>query len=1183
MGGASRSGTLSGRRITAVLTVLFSSAIPAHAEGLDQVRDFNIEEQALDMALIEFSEQAGVQLMVPTELVAGLRSPSIAGQYATDNALVALLDGSELTFQAIGDDTVALQATEQGGASDSKNLTPQPVLMAQNQTSPTTTNRSLSDEAGTSIVIGKVTDARTGANLKGAKVTIEETGQWTSTNNLGGFRFASVPMGSATLTVSYLGYAEQSAKIGVRGDAVSRSFALRGGNEIEEIVVFGQRSARALALNQERTAENSSTVLAADLLGNFSGTTISESLRRAPGIAFQPDPLTGDGANVIVRGLAPDLNQIRLNGVRLPDTSGIGRSANLSTLLTDSIDSVTVSKTLLPGQDSSGTGGLIDIETKSPLDRKRRTGVFGLEYTSVGNDFGEDFLASGLVSGRFGKDESFGASLSVQYRKRETNQINYSWSGQYLGQYLPAGITSISELDPRTERFPFEPGVDEAYPFSVGVSETLIEDNNISLTLSFEKQLADHTNLRLDITRATVESDSNSTTSSIQPFTSLSSQPIDELGGEERFALISEDIFPFFPGIILTPRVNFSADIGNKNETTTVSFRGATDWKRWAFEYGAGYADGKSNQPFTIFGAARGTGAGVQGIQGLFVQPEFLTQDVRGNTVNGLLVSIFPATLPGAGNSITLPGFTQAGFDFYNDPTGYNLAATNIDSAIGSTERFSGNGSARRLFNSSFLDYVEVGFNYDQARFEQSFGNGLRYQQTAGSIADLGISFQPGSLGRVGESATGFPGLPLGDMIALSQQVREMGPGSTPFLSIQEVLAVPLDSESYTEEREFAPYIQSKIDIGKLELIGGARLSILDLESAFVSAPSFSDANGVPDPTYRQRFGQIVTVETSRSDVLPRILANYRPTDTTVVRAGYYTTVARPLVRQLSTNQTVFLQLQPVLGPNGDQPQLLVSQGNPDLEPAFTHSFDLSAEKYFDGLGAIKASVFYKRINNPIEFNTNRGGQNLLPEDLDLPDTPELNNLPSNLFVTVSRPVNNENPAESWGFEISAERQFTFLPGFWGGFGAFANYTYTDSSSTRFLPFAGAPNGQVEVDVPLTGQAPHSGTVALTYNDHGVDANLIYSIQDRRRASFQPYGLSRFDEAIDTLDFRLEYSPEFSGTRMRFFVEGNDLLKGTNDPFLDSSLGGEEGTPRYYSGGTWLGGRNFTFGVSATF
>ena len=131
------------------------------------------------------------------------------------------------------------------------------------------------------------------------------------------FRFINVPQGSATLTVSYLGYAGQSVVVGVRSDAISQSFALRGGSEIEEIVVYGSRSARAQALSQERAADNVSTVLSADLLGQFGGATVSDALRRAPGIAFIPNSETNDGSDVIVRGVSPDLNQIRLNGTRL--------------------------------------------------------------------------------------------------------------------------------------------------------------------------------------------------------------------------------------------------------------------------------------------------------------------------------------------------------------------------------------------------------------------------------------------------------------------------------------------------------------------------------------------------------------------------------------------------------------------------------------------------------------------------------------------------------------------------------------------------------------------------------------------------------------------------------------------------------------------------------------------------
>lgn len=45
---------------------------------------------------------------------------------------------------------------------------------------------------------------------------------------------------------------------------------------------------------------------------------------------------------------------------------------SLGNIQTESIEKVTISKTLLPNQDSAGSGGLVEIETKSPLDRKRR-------------------------------------------------------------------------------------------------------------------------------------------------------------------------------------------------------------------------------------------------------------------------------------------------------------------------------------------------------------------------------------------------------------------------------------------------------------------------------------------------------------------------------------------------------------------------------------------------------------------------------------------------------------------------------------------------------------------------------------------------------------------------------------------------------------------------------------------
>ena len=103
----------------------------------------------------------------------------------------------------------------------------------------------------------------------------------------------------------------------------------------------------------------------------------------------------------------------------LPDNTGVGRSPDIGGILTDSIDSITINKTLLPSQDSNGVGGLIEIETKSPLDRPRRFASLGYERTEHGSDFGNEQFFNGTLSGRFGESDDFGVSVSVQFRDQE--------------------------------------------------------------------------------------------------------------------------------------------------------------------------------------------------------------------------------------------------------------------------------------------------------------------------------------------------------------------------------------------------------------------------------------------------------------------------------------------------------------------------------------------------------------------------------------------------------------------------------------------------------------------------------------------------------------------------------------------------------------------------------------------
>ena len=1155
----------------------------ARAED-DRATRFDIPAQPLGRALIEFSEQADTVVVAPDAILSGKQAPAVSGTMAPGEALDRLLEGTGLKYRRgdKGQMTIVVSSLSDGGGAGQQ-PTVGLALTEQAEWSAEAAGRPGASEAGRAGTIsGTVVDQRTGSNLKGALITIQETGQTARTDELGRFRLPAVRPGTYTVRVSYLGYISGVTRMTLySGGAIREDFQLTA--VMDEIVVFGQRSARARALNRERTAENFSTVLSSDVLGQFSGTTISEALRRAPGIAFVPDPDTGDGANVIVRGLEPDLNQVQLNGLRLPAASdfGRGRSPDLSAILTESIESVTVNKTLLPSQDSNGAGALIEIETKSPLDRPRRFISVGVEQTGIANSFNDDFLVSGTVSGSFGSDDSFGASLSVQYRDRMVTSAIAN-VGSVQPAVLPAGVQSSFAINPST-LFPFEPEFDTVYTAATDADQSTTSDQNLSITGSIQKLIGGHTDLRFDITRSRVESERFTDSISISSATaSYRELPIAELGGALRYAWVTEDAFPTLPGIGVNVRRSASF-LEAEDETTTYSFRGTSNVGSWALDYAAGYAKASTLWPnrgditvgFDIPPA---------------IDPALLEQRILDNTIDGRVISVFDPLTPDD-NSFLLPGFTPEGFTVYNTTANLPLSrASKSGGGTGENERLSGRLSIRRNFDSDILRYIELGVDYEESEFRSGVGgrgDALNYRPLGTptpTVDQLGVEFAPGVLNEIGLAAN-FDSITFESMRAFLDNAAQF---------VEQGLLRESFTEGHRGERDLfntesdtAAYVQTRIDVEKLEIVGGVRVNVTDITTSFFTRPSFTDENGVRDFTYADRFGQQLSGAAQQTDVLPRVGLSYRWSDNVILRGAYFTTVSRPQVRNLVRSGGASLNLRPTGGPFGDQPTLSVFRANPDLEPATTRNFDASFEWYTDDLGVIKVSAFYKNTKNPLQTNFNRGGLELLPEEIELPDTPEFNNLPDNLFLTVSQPVNAEDNLSLWGLEFAFERQFTFLPGFLSGLGFFGNYAYTDSARDRIRQFFDRQLGEI-VDVvfentPFDGSPKHSGTAAITYNKYGIDASLAYSRQSRRFASLRDFGLDRYDEAVETLDFRAEYLLPLRLASLRFFFEGQDLLLGSDDPFLETSVGGANGVPRYFTDARFFGGRSFAFGLTASF
>ena len=1161
---------------------------PSTAWAEDATKTFDIQSKPLAEALMDFGLQSDTVVVAPSDLTTGKTAKPVRGELTPAQALDRILEGSGLGYarDEDGNVTIVISSLLREGAGGQPTVGLALAEQAEwSVDAPARAGASDADRAGT--ISGTVVDQRTGSNLKGALITIQETGQTARTDELGRFRLPAVRPGTYTVRVSYLGYISGVTRMTLySGGAIREDFQLTA--VMDEIVVFGTRSARALALNRERTAENFSTVLSSDVLGQFSGTTISEALRRAPGIAFVPDPNTGDGANVIVRGLEPDLNQVQLNGLRLPAASdfGRGRSPDLSAILTESIESVTVNKTLLPSQDSNGAGALIEIETKSPLDRPRRFVSVGVEQTGIANSFNDDFLVSGTVSGSFGSDDSFGASLSVQYRDRTVTNANYSVSN-VIPEVLPAGVERLFAINPLT-LFPFEPEFDTVYPGTVGASQSTASDENLSITGSVQKLIGGHTDLRFDVTRSKVVTDTFGSGVRLAGRGDHRELPVTELGGELRFAYVTEDALidnPRFPvdGIGVDVGRSASFALGAEAETTTYSFRGTSNVGSWELDYAAGYAKGNTLTPPSAF-------MSVSFDVPPAIDPDFLQPRILDNTIDGRVISIFGPLIPDD-NRFVLPGFTQEGFDFYN--TTENLPfrfARTEGGGTGENERLSGRLSIRRNFDSEILRYIELGVDYEEAEFRSGLGlreDSFSYRPLGTptpTVDQYGIEFAPGVLNEVGVSAD-FDSITLESVRAFFDNAAQFVEQGLLSERVSEGQQGELDL--FNTESDTAAYLQTRIDIEKLEIVGGVRVNVTDIATSFFTAPTFSDENGVFDPTYRDRFGQRVSGSARQTDVLPRVGLSYRWSENVILRGAYFTTVSRPQVRNVVGFGIARLSLRPAGGPLGNQPSLVVQRANPDLEPATTRNFDASFEWYTDDLGVIKVSAFYKNTKNPLQTNFTQGGLEILPEDLELPDTPEFNNLPDNLFINVRQPVNGEGSLDLWGLEFAFERQFTFLPGFLSGLGFFGNYAYSDSARDRVDRFFDRELGEfVEIvfkNTPFDGSPKHSGTAAITYNKYGIDASLAYSRQSRRFSNLEDFGLDEYNEAVESLDFRAEYLLPLRFASLRFFFEGQDLLLGSDDPFLETSLGGKNGVPRFFNGARFFGGRSFAFGLTASF
>lgn len=272
------------------------------------------------------------------------------------------------------------------------------------------------------VLRGKVIDDQK-LSLPGANVVLQGTNKGSVTDQLGDFTVLGIPAGQYKVVVSYLGYTTEEKEISIQdGQTVDLRFQLFPGTlDGVEIIVFGDRlKGQARALNQQRTNSNITNIVAADQIGRFPDANIGDAMKRIPGITMQNDQ--GEARDIIIRGMAPELNSVMINGERVPSAEGDNRRVQMDLIPADMIQTIEVNKSVLPDMDADAIGGAVNLVTRKAPNGLRVSGTAASGVNFLTN---KPIWTGGLILGDRIANDKLGIIFSGSYNNHTFGSDNY--------------------------------------------------------------------------------------------------------------------------------------------------------------------------------------------------------------------------------------------------------------------------------------------------------------------------------------------------------------------------------------------------------------------------------------------------------------------------------------------------------------------------------------------------------------------------------------------------------------------------------------------------------------------------------------------------------------------------------------------------------------------------------------
>ncbi len=842
---------------------------------------------------------------------------------------------------------------------------------------------------------------------------------------------------------------------------------------VDEIVATGeiQRSLEE-SLKVKRATTAISDALVGAEIGDLPDLSIAETLERVTGVTS--DRFKGGASNISIRGLGPFLGTSLLNGREI--TSGAdGRDVNFGQFPSELLGGVQVFKSQQADFAEGGISGVINLQTLRPLDYNRRRlqvqGLLGYSDYEDRVDDGEPFNTriSGSYVNQFDLGEGeIGISIGGQIRRDTAPEEVYATS---------ANFRACNTISPTSDN---------------GGNCAFNDDNASPLYLISNQYI---------LGRALqTQADRDSIIGSLQwkPNSSwdinLDAQWSDRRDNELRHNLVIGDGRRRINPIAISESGALLAHEGETRFENQSVFRqrderffqigGNVAWtnEKLSLEVDANYSDTKRRQDE--------------------LDLRIRTQDRVDFRLDSRDTTVPNFTIL-EGESFTLADLNDHA-NFTNGARARRRPEDNDNTIF--TTRIDGDYAV----DNGFITNIGIGARYVDLKRTNDDGNDVTLSLVDGNyFSDAAIAarrdvFPVRNLFE-GEDNTNLQGLTFAtfDPEALFTAVtgdRNAGFGEE---------FVRLDgSDSDVSEQTYAFYGMADFSTEMFGLPAygnfGIRAVRTEIESIGIGANLTTTVGQDGIIEIDDGEGVAFTESNGFWNVLPSANLIFELNEDKLLRFAAYSAIARPNPRNLSAALNFDDETD-----LADLSDIVTAAGNPQIEPLQAQNLDVSFEWYKSDDSSLTLAAYYKRLQT---------GLDQVVEDISL----NVNGTPANIAVT--RPNNNDDGSDLYGFEVAVNHKFSYLPGLLSGFGIQVNYNYADSNFE--FPSAGNLNGVVLADVldpgGIDGASQHTGNFVGFWENDKLTLRVAYKGRSTYLKNFRN-GSNRFTSGQEFVDFSASY------------------------------------------------------------